>query len=1022
MSLARPSSGLLIVLLVLGFGSPTARAADPGPPPEHLPAWLPRYDLDVRLDVQGHTVRVRECVTWINRHRQPSRELVFNAYTHYQIPDGDVALFAKTLELLRQAPSEGLSFGAAPLEVQRVVLQHARLDGATEAAPGRELPFHFREDNQTALVVELPGFVRQGEEVTVLLEFTVTLPPRQGRWGQWQGVTFLATWLPVLAFYDDAGWQPTPFLPWHQPFFNEAGVYHARVTLPCDQRVACTGSILSEADLGDGWKQVEIHAWGARDFAFLCSSRFAEFTGEAVGTPESPPVHVRCLAFPEHAYYAREMVRYVCEAIPVYQRWFGPYPYPEFTVVESYFAWNGNECGGLVMIDERQFGLPHLARGYIEYLVSHELCHQWWYNLIGTNGYCETFMDESMATYFAHRLLNLKHGKNSPLLHYPMGLEWLPNLNRETYRIQGMYGTVARGEHTAVVTEMPNFGHLFNLLSMTYDKGSRIVGMIEDRLGEAAFIDFMHVIYREYRYRILRVADFRRELEAFTGQCWEEFFRNWLYGSGFTDWCVEDVHIKRLGPLLPALRGCGPACAERAHYKVTVLLHQKGDYTEPTVLGFCLDCSDNYQVRVPVQPNARILDLDDPPCHMESLPDNRVRVEVILPSRPTQIAVDPDQVLVDRDPANNYWKPHIKWRLTPFYTMLDETDMTTAYDRWNVIAGPWLFMTAYNDPWYTRSTMLGARVGVYRTQQFNGGVYLGYRTDYRDFVAGVDGLWDHVPFARTQVGFSAERRLAEAVNGEQEANRVGVFGRYIFQYGSSLYLPPMHYVEAFGTVQDNFLPVSRRWTDGAMRFDQLTMTGLHYHVNYLTPYWDAEGGYQFDATYATGIAVLGQHEAFNKVEAQFSTVKGLPDWTGPLADTRLAARVYGAGGAPDRGQYYSLGGELLFRGFDLGERQGSLVWLSSLEWRVPVVRGLTYDALDHAVGLRAVYAAAFYDVGNAYLRGQPLGPIAHAVGLGLRMDVAWFSFIERTIIRLDVAKAVNSSAPVQIWFGLQHPF
>jgi hypothetical protein len=67
------------------------------------------------------------------------------------------------------------------------------------------------------------------------------------------------------------------------------------------------------------------------------------------------------LAFAEHAYYARFMVQCVCEAIPAYSRWFGPYPYPEFTVVESYFGWNSNECSGLVMIDERVFHIPHVA-------------------------------------------------------------------------------------------------------------------------------------------------------------------------------------------------------------------------------------------------------------------------------------------------------------------------------------------------------------------------------------------------------------------------------------------------------------------------------------------------------------------------------------------------------------------------------------------------------------------------------------------------------------------------------------
>jgi hypothetical protein len=51
-----------------------------------------------------------------------------------------------------------------------------------------------------------------------------------------------------------------------------------------------------------------------------------------------------------------------------------------------------------------------------------------------------------------------------------------------------------------------------------------------------------------------------------------------------------------------------------------------------------------------------------------------------------------------------------------------------------------------------------------------------------------------------------------------------------------------------------------------------------------------------------------------------------------------------------------------------------------------------------------------------------VAPIAHAVGLGLRVDVAWLALIERTTFRFDVAKTVNSSAPVQFWFGITHPF
>ena len=158
-----------------------------------------------------------------------------------------------------------------------------------------------------------------------------------------------------------------------------------------------------------------------------------------------------------------------------------------------------------------------------------------------------------------------------------------------------------------------------------------------------------------------------------------------------------------------------------------------------------------------------------------------------------------------------------------------------------------------------------------------------------------------------------------------------------------------------------------------------------------------------------------------ELKAEVKTGKFWP-WLGPLSATRLAARVYGAAALPARGEFFPLGGDERLRGYSLADRQGSLVWLSSLEWRVPLVRCLTWDCCDHALGLRNIYGAAFYDIGDCYLNNHSLGPVAHAVGGGLRFDAAWFSFVERTILRFDVAKTLNASSPLQFWFGVQHPF
>src|SRR6476660_9638853 len=123
------------------------------------------------------------------------------------------------------------------------------------------------------------------------MDYLMKLPPKKGRWGQWEGITTLAQWIPVVAVFDEVkGWQPTPFIPWHQPFFNEAGHYTVQVRLPSDQKLAASAGVLETRELEGGWKEVVFQPICVRDFALIAGACLQEWTGEVEG------VHIRCLA------------------------------------------------------------------------------------------------------------------------------------------------------------------------------------------------------------------------------------------------------------------------------------------------------------------------------------------------------------------------------------------------------------------------------------------------------------------------------------------------------------------------------------------------------------------------------------------------------------------------------------------------------------------------------------------------------------------------------------------------------
>src|SRR5687767_10168733 len=111
--------GRLVIVLAIGVVAASGVRAG------EIPPGLPHYDLAMDLDLANHFIRVRMQATWTNRHTIAAKELVFNAHSHFVLPDKDVGLNAKTLEIFRITPSEAMGETEPALEVQKVILPDA---------------------------------------------------------------------------------------------------------------------------------------------------------------------------------------------------------------------------------------------------------------------------------------------------------------------------------------------------------------------------------------------------------------------------------------------------------------------------------------------------------------------------------------------------------------------------------------------------------------------------------------------------------------------------------------------------------------------------------------------------------------------------------------------------------------------------------------------------------------------------------------------------------------------------------
>jgi len=86
------------------------------------------------------------------------------------------------------------------------------------------------------------------------------------------------------------------------------------------------------------------------------------------------------------------------------------------------------------------------------------------------------------------------------------------------------------------------------------------------------------------------------------------------------------------------------------------------------------------------------------------------------------------------------------------------------------------------------------------------------------------------------------------------------------------------------------------------------------------------------------------------------------------------------------------------------------------------VRDVNQRAAELLLGGEMIAMFPEGTTGDVYLSGRSIGGVSEAVGAGLRLDLAWFTFVERTILRFDAAQTENARTPPQFWLGIEHPF
>ncbi|MFU0799966.1 MAG: M1 family metallopeptidase [Xylanivirga thermophila] len=457
---------------------------------------LTEYKIDVYFDAMKKEIRCKQVVDYVNNTSKGLDKVYFHLYPN-AFKDKNRSVYPE--EEFYAAYPNGFSQGY--IKFDDISINH--------------VPAYFRIGgySEELLIINLPTKLKPNDRIEITMEYEVKIPNSVGRFGYGEYTFNITNWYPIACVYDNKGWNTHPYYDIGDPFYSEVSNYDVIIHAPDKYTIATTGDIISIEEQKDK-KLWHIKAMAVRDFAWVASNKFK------ISSKKVDGITVYSYYFDQA--FGKEALDFALDAIGIYNKKFGKYPYKQFSVVAADFFIGGMEYPNLVLIDRTLYNMS--SKDWLEIVTVHETAHQWWYGLVGNNQIEEPWLDEALAEY-------------STVLYYghKYGADKMDNMYK-TMITEGKYDYINQyipGEKIDETIDRPVYKFpdwiIYDIL--VYGKGSIMLKEFHDKVGDKGFYNVLQTYYSDNMFKNVTKEDWLKACEKATNKSWNDFFDAWLYAK-----------------------------------------------------------------------------------------------------------------------------------------------------------------------------------------------------------------------------------------------------------------------------------------------------------------------------------------------------------------------------------------------------------------------------------------------------------------------------------------------------------
>jgi len=594
------------------------------------------FSIDVSLDPATQTLTGEETIVVHNNSPDELTEIVLRL---------DHNIFRPRVPRGSSVPAETTD----GMVVTRIVVDGQQVDLNAAPAPrgrrgGGNVPRRLAVSglDQTVAVVSLATPVAARSTATLEIDWHTKLPGGPDGRGhrmtqRWDDTLFQPTqWFPRLAKYDDLrGWDTSVYLG-PAEFFNNFGSFDVRIDVPGGWIVSGTGvlqnpeevltatarqrlagvlgsdnvtTIVSADEVGPGQSTAagDRLVWHyaadmVNDFAWATAENFV-WQATRANIPGKGYVPIHMVFLPERADRFDTAAQRSRHALEFYSGLWAPYPFPQLTLQDGPSA--GMEYPMVINSNEGA--------------ADHEVAHQWWPMMVGTNETWYGWMDEGFDQYM--NILSGAHSRDTE-----------PNLDGRGQS----YGRISGNEEEPAMMWAANYGgnmYGFQTYSKTPLMFSMLGGIVGDEELQRAISEYTKVWAFKHPSPWDVVFFLSNELDEDLGWFWYY----WLWTTESVDGSIQDVTT--------------------AGSRTTVTVRQDGQMPSPVVLRVELAGSG---AAVQPMPNAEMIDATTAivTWPVDVWFDGSRTFEALLDfggRGVEKVTFDPFGRFPDRDPSDNVW-------------------------------------------------------------------------------------------------------------------------------------------------------------------------------------------------------------------------------------------------------------------------------------------------------------------------------------------------------------------------------